>query len=229
MISVCLYYVYLEVPYFIRKKSLSQGKVKAADLKRMNWFTIFLLLLFFGIHVNKIISISNICYLIYFIFLMKIKRLVAFYIDLISILFPGAIISLFMDEHPLTIIIVFSLIFSLILNKDILDGQSLGKRILKLKVVKKKGQSTPSRLICCIRNIFLFLWPIDLFLILFTGKKLGDYITQTEVVTKTNATEAVTRNVITRSILFIIITAVIISLILYFTVYNSRSYRLLYI
>ena len=227
MISVCLYYVYLEVPYFIRKKSLSQGKVKAADLKRMNWFTIFLLLLFFGIHVNKIISISNICYLIYFIFLMKIKRLVAFYIDLISILFPGAIISLFMDEHPLTIIIVFSLIFSLILNKDILDGQSLGKRVLQLKVIKKKEQSTPSRLICCIRNIFL--WPIDLFLILFTGKKLGDYITQTEVVTKTNATEAVTRNVITRSILFIIITVFIISLILYFTVYNSRSYRLLYI
>lgn len=193
----------------------------------MNWFTIFLLLLFFGIHVNKIISISNICYLIYFIFLMKIKRLVAFYIDLISILFPGAIISLFMDEHPLTIIIVFSLIFSLILNKDILDGQSLGKRVLQLKVIKKKEQSTPSRLICCIRNIFL--WPIDLFLILFTGKKLGDYITQTEVVTKTNATEAVTRNVITRSILFIIITVFIISLILYFTVYNSRSYRLLYI
>lgn len=158
---------------------------------------------------------------------MKIKRLVAFYIDLISILFPGAIISLFMDEHPLTIIIVFSLIFSLILNKDILDGQSLGKRVLQLKVIKKKEQSTPSRLICCIRNIFL--WPIDLFLILFTGKKLGDYITQTEVVTKTNATEAVTRNVITRSILFIIITVFIISLILYFTVYNSRSYRLLYI
>lgn len=160
---------------------------------------------------------------------MKIKRLVAFYIDLIFISLPGAIISLFMNEHPLGIIIVFSLIFSLILNKDIVDGQSLGKRVLHLKVIKKKEQSTPSRLICCIRNIFLFLWPIDLFLILFTGKKLGDYITQTEVVTKTNATEAVTRNVITRSILFMIITAVIISLILYFTVYNSRSYRLLYI
>lgn len=160
---------------------------------------------------------------------MKIRRFAAFFIDFASILFPGAIISLFMDEHPLTIIIVFSLIFSLILNKDILDGQSLGKRVLQLKVIKKKEQSTPSRLICCIRNIFLFLWPIDLFLILFTGKKLGDYITQTEVVTKTNATEAVTRNVITRSILFIIITVFIISLILYFTVYNSRSYRLLYI
>uniref|UniRef100_UPI0039E48553 RDD family protein n=1 Tax=Dysgonomonas sp. TaxID=1891233 RepID=UPI0039E48553 len=158
---------------------------------------------------------------------MKIRRFAAFFIDFASILFPGAIISLFMNEHPLAIIIVFSLIFSLILNKDILDGQSLGKRVLQLKVIKKKEQSTPSRLICCIRNIFL--WPIDLFLILFTGKKLGDYITQTEVVTKTNATEAVTRNVITRSILFIIITVFIISLILYFTVYNSRSYRLLYI
>lgn len=141
--------------------------------------------------------------------------MVALYIDLIFILFPGKIISLFMHEHPFVIIIVFALVFSLILNKDILDGQSLGKRILKLKVVKKQGQSTPSKLICCIRNIFLFLWPIDLFLILFTDRKFGDYIAQTEAVTKTSASGAVTRNIITRSILFIIITVFIISLILY--------------
>lgn len=38
---------------------------------------------------------------------MKIRRFVAFFIDLISILFPGAIISFFMNEHPLGIIIMF--------------------------------------------------------------------------------------------------------------------------
>lgn len=32
--------------YLIRKKSLSLGKVKAADLKRINWFAITLLILF---------------------------------------------------------------------------------------------------------------------------------------------------------------------------------------
>jgi len=84
----------------------------------------------------------------------------------------------FLYIYGLTTAIIFSLFFC----KDAINGQSIGKKILKLQIVTEKGKVASLRNII-VRNVIALLQPIDaLYMINNKGKRLGDIICKTKVV-----------------------------------------------
>jgi len=114
------------------------------------------------------------------------KRLKAFLIDTI-ILEVGVVILIilmininksFLYIYSLTAIIIYSLFFC----KDLINGQSIGKRVLKLQITTENGEAESLRNII-VRNMIALLQPIDiLYMINNKGKRLGDIICKTKVV-----------------------------------------------
>lgn len=97
---------------------------------------------------------------------------------LITILFMLVVSSNLMYNHVMTSIIVYGLFFC----KDMVNGQSVGKRLLKLQVVSDKGGAvTLPKLIA--RNLVALVQPIDaLFMINNQGRRWGDILCKTQVV-----------------------------------------------
>ncbi len=78
--------------------------------------------------------------------------------------------------------IVFTLV-SLYFNKDILNGRSPAKRILKFQVVDNATNLPASPLKCLFRNLTILIWPIEVLLICFNpSQRLGDKLANTKVV-----------------------------------------------
>lgn len=114
------------------------------------------------------------------------KRILAFFIDVfvaMILLFVLGLLSninfpLIMGKIYAVILIIST--FSLYL-KDIFRGQSIGKRILKIKVVDFDYNS-PNVLQLILRNITLFIWPVEALLFLLDRPRIGDRIAKTKVV-----------------------------------------------
>jgi uncharacterized RDD family membrane protein YckC len=87
-----------------------------------------------------------------------------------------------LENSPLYQISAISLLFSIFLCKDLIGGGSLGNRIAKLKVVSSnKSFVTPLKLI--LRNIFVFIWPVEILMCFINPeKKFGDIVFGTKVV-----------------------------------------------
>src|SRR5882757_2816989 len=72
---------------------------------------------------------------------------------------------------------------SLYFCKDIFNGQSVAKRILKLQIVKYSTGEVASPIQCVVRDIFCILWPIEVIITLNNpNRRLGDRIAGTKVV-----------------------------------------------
>lgn len=93
---------------------------------------------------------------------------------------PDKNIDWFWRVFPVFMLIVF-FVYCL---KDFVKGASLGKRALGI-VVRDSSDSSivPSVSKLFLRNIFTFLWPVELYLLACSAKKtkLGDQIAHTEV------------------------------------------------
>lgn len=103
--------------------------------------------------------------------------IIGIYIPLIFILF---IVGL--GNNVIFRILLLSIIYSLFLCKDILfQGQSIGKRILKLKVRDLNGRGISSfRLV--LRNFFVIIWPVEIIMCLINPqRRLGDILIGTEI------------------------------------------------
>ena len=78
---------------------------------------------------------------------------------------------------------LFLVVFAIYFSKDCIAGRSLAKRILKLQVVDNKTGKAATPFQCLIRNIFIFLWLIEVIVILFNPeRRLGDRLAGTRVV-----------------------------------------------
>lgn len=67
--------------------------------------------------------------------------------------------------------------------KDCINGQSIGKRALKLQVITNSNGKVASPIKCFVRNIFCILWPIEVIVTLAsTERRIGDVIAGTRVV-----------------------------------------------
>ena len=125
---------------------------------------------------------------------MKIlKRIGAFFIDIYIISFLLIIITIILaflvdsceigiDNYNSFITGVYII---LIVLKDIPFKRSLGKRILKLKIVKTRTTDSPSIISIILRNITFLIFPIEaiLFVIIYKGNsRLGDLLAKTEVI-----------------------------------------------
>lgn len=127
---------------------------------------------------------------------IRIKRIIAFIIDWYISFLPGLILFIFSmnqgveneNASPLIMIPCFIGIFGsfilFVLRDYILKGQSLGKKIFGLTILDKDTLSTPKNRQMILKNIFLFIYPIDGVILLATGESLGNRITDTVVVYK---------------------------------------------
>lgn len=119
------------------------------------------------------------------VIMLKIKRLLACYIDFIIFLLFFSIPLEFLNDDFLKndstdislFIIVFMIIFLLLFAfKDIITGnRSIGKRILKLYILDENGNICKNKKILLKRNIrTLELFPMYVFNILQDNKSSGD-------------------------------------------------------
>ena len=116
-----------------------------------------------------------------------IRRLGAFLIDhfIFSLLIP---IVLFLDFDSVDFSSIFNKliicisIFGLYCCKDIINGRSIGKRAFGL-AVRDDNFNVPKISKLIIRNIFTFIWPVELVLILASKQKqkMGDRLVHTDV------------------------------------------------
>jgi uncharacterized RDD family membrane protein YckC len=73
--------------------------------------------------------------------------------------------------------------FALYFCKDIINGRSIAKRILKLQVVDSNTGQPASPIKCFVRNLLCVLWPVEVIVAMTnTNKRLGDRIVGTELV-----------------------------------------------
>lgn len=86
-------------------------------------------------------------------------------------------------EIPMVITsLLFLIAFSFYFNKDIFNGRSIAKRILKLQIVDFKTREVASPVKCFIRNISLLIWPVEVVVTLFSPqRRIGDYMAGTQV------------------------------------------------
>ena len=99
---------------------------------------------------------------------------------------PLIVMSLIVKSEPFETkpieTFVFYLMMFVYFNKDFVNGKSISKRILGLRVVDRKTGESASELQCFLRNITIPVWPLEVFVSLFsTNKRLGDLIANTKV------------------------------------------------
>lgn len=127
---------------------------------------------------------------------IRIKRIIAFLIDWNITLLPILLLyelSLSMGIEnekllPLTMLFSFILVFGgftlVVLRDFIFNGKSLGKRIFGLIILDKNTMGIPKKRQLILKNIFLFIYPVECILLLATGETLGNKITDTVVIPK---------------------------------------------
>ena len=118
------------------------------------------------------------------------KRFKAFLIDItiLSVLGISILVILMINVNK-SFLFIFGLttagIYGLFFCKDVINGQSIGKKILKLQIVTENGKAANLWNII-LRNIIALLQPIDAFYMINNkGKRLGDIICKTRVVNAT--------------------------------------------
>ncbi len=126
----------------------------------------------------------------------RIKRIVAFVIDWNLCLMPFiAIIFLLtplIQSEPIMLVIYVLLFFLMIfasltifvLRDIIFKGRSIGKRIFKLHIIDNATRQEASAGKKALKNLFFFIYPIDGIVLLASGSSIGNYVTNTEVISE---------------------------------------------
>ena len=160
---------------------------------------------------------------------MRFKRLMAFIIHFHLIAFVSMSLSNAMQTVNSQILTPFlvATMLTLLLCKDYDNGQSVGKRIMKLKVVNETTNEDISIMRSIIRNLFFPIWEVEIFVFLITReKRIGDYVAKTKVV-KIENTRFLKIDI--KSVISVLVCFSILFLLLYFILnhYDSPTYRLL--
>ena len=124
---------------------------------------------------------------------MFIKRIAAFIIDYAVVLMIGCFLAVIINGVIFaiskntammpTLIIALSLIYTMLFCRDIVNGQSLGKSLFKIKVVDASTNEMPNLANIILRNVTIFVWFIDFVILIFNSKqRLGDFMANTKVV-----------------------------------------------
>ncbi len=163
------------------------------------------------------------------------KRIIAFSIDLYSVMFLFILIIYFMMRFKETEILVWPVVedfmlvlvpacFVLFLARDCIKGNSIGKWIMGIRVHRMSDGRIPSVVKLFLRNLTLVIWPAE-FIILVSGRqriRLGDRFLHTDVIQNKRTPDPLLRIVV----LFVIVGGFII-LIVFFAhklMENSKVY-----
>jgi uncharacterized RDD family membrane protein YckC len=138
---------------------------------------------------------------------IRIKRIIAFIIDWNLTLLPAIFLfELFIgirienkNLSPISGLFCFICVFggfALFITRDyIFKGESLAKKLFKLTVIDKNTSAPPTKRQLILKNIFLFIYPVEGILLLATGETLGNRISDTIVVPKKQMDENSTQNI----------------------------------
>ena len=107
---------------------------------------------------------------------------------------PGMVVSFsnaFKTGHEQTVFDPFGgdwiylgfLGFAVYFCKDIINGRSIAKRILKLQLVNNSTGQVASPIRCFARNVFCIIWPIEVIVSMITpSRRIGDRVAGTKLV-----------------------------------------------
>lgn len=124
------------------------------------------------------------------------KRILAFIIDYIILAAAFSIICVILyiaEQVPMLsgsrlfyalYGILLLCVMVLFIAKDCYKGKSIGKKVEKLKVISSEGKKTTIFQLF-IRNITIFIWPVEFILLLLNKEKLGDRLANTIVIEDT--------------------------------------------
>ena len=124
---------------------------------------------------------------------MKLKRILAWIIDWNISGIPAILYALIFrkiaEAQSITAIgallfVFFVLSFpAIFVFRDVIfKGQSIAKRIFKLRVIDIETNELPSNRELIIRNLFFLIYPVEFIMLLASGKSLGDMVTNTTIV-----------------------------------------------
>lgn len=75
------------------------------------------------------------------------------------------------------------LFVAIYLCKDSFNGRSIAKRVFKTQIVEHATGKVASPLRCFVRNLFCFIWPIELIVVAVNPqRRIGDFVAGTKVV-----------------------------------------------
>ena len=119
------------------------------------------------------------------------RRILAFLIDELLVMLFMMLLSLVplnmntdtLGAVWLDLLYYFALLscMFILIFKDIIGGQSIGKRIMKIKVVDLYDNK-PNIFRLILRNITIFIWPVEFLLLLLGKRKIGDILAKTEII-----------------------------------------------
>jgi RDD family. len=116
---------------------------------------------------------------------MVIKRLLAFGLDLMIIvaIVNVLFLSTFIIKSQFLLQFLSALMITLLFCKDCMNGQSIGKRVMKLQVVDSNTEENISAVRHIVRNLFLPLWCIEILILMISKReRIGDYVAKTKVI-----------------------------------------------
>ncbi len=160
---------------------------------------------------------------------ISFKRIFAFLIDWVTILFPFVIIILVLSKflvtnnkpNPIMVYLSFFIIIAalvaFVLRDVIFKGRSLGKRIFELNIYDQRTRMPASVKQRIKRNIFIMIYPIDGIVLLATGTSIGDRVANTVVASRNsflNQPNLITKKQRIRNIILIVAVFVCFALVL---------------
>jgi uncharacterized RDD family membrane protein YckC len=114
---------------------------------------------------------------------MIIDQMIIIFVAMICMLPVGLFLPLNQSaiEKTIPFKIAAALIWAIILNKDCIRSRSPGKIKCNLQVFDKKGRvAHPFQ--CLVRNLTVFVWPIEVVMVLANPKRrFGDFLAGTNV------------------------------------------------
>lgn len=121
----------------------------------------------------------------------RFRRLMAWILDWSAVmLLPLSIVALLAQPYRMPPFLYFLFVafgsigcFACFLCRDwLLGGRSIGKRLLGLSVVDRQTGTPVTGGKLVLRNLFFFVYPVDGGFLLFSGRSLGEWATETAVV-----------------------------------------------
>jgi len=110
------------------------------------------------------------------------KRSISSIVDLFSLAL-ATMISSVVEYFTLTPPVYSAIVcFSLVLNKDIYFGKSIGKYFNGTRIVSAGTGNAASPFQCAIRNLFMLIWPLEAIVLFFSpNRRIGDIVAGTKV------------------------------------------------
>ena len=158
----------------------------------------------------------------------------SFLIDHILILIFG-ISSIFVFANPIAenstfpsngFYFIGAMMFLAYIFRDMIDGASLGKRFLGLKIVGSVDSNKPVSVgKLALRNLFIPLWPLEFLVLVFSSqnRRLGDMLAKTRVL---YSKDSISKKFRLSVVAIVLVVLVIVFFLVSATVRETPSYKL---